>query len=473
MGLADLMVAKSGLLEAPEAALDKAIEAAPQRADARLLRGEIRFRLGRYHGALMDAQAAVASAPKDAAAWKLLVRSTARSLGGGAGTEAANRAIAAVGRDAVDNLDPGPAPAPPRHLRADAQTDRGNVGAWMREHWPGRLAEMREELETQLRQKKWNEAQRIVDSARRAYPDSTFGAFMAGTFDLALGNADEAEKRFSEGMEIAPRSPTIAAALARAWSWKNGAAFAAGKLMRLAERDPHFALARYIAARAYVEARDPSQAEAALRRGLELQPDSPVPHQHLVDYYFGLDRTAEALGICQQGLDRFPRDVDLQMILAQISADLGKTDDAIRVYEDVLSRRPDLDLVQYKLAMLLASREDQAASQRSMHILRPVRNDLPSDPLLLDVLGWVHYRAHDARRARELLEAAVKGAPDEPGLHFHLGAVYVQEKKLELARAELKAALDSRRPFAERLDALRLLREALTQMSKRRMDESP
>ena len=98
IGLANLLV-KSGLLEAPEAALDKAIEAAPKRADAHSLRGEIRFRLGRYYGAHLDAQAAVAEAPKDAASWVLLVRSTARSSGADAGIEAANRGIAAVGQD--------------------------------------------------------------------------------------------------------------------------------------------------------------------------------------------------------------------------------------------------------------------------------------------------------------------------------------------------------------------------------------
>ena len=92
-------------------------------------------------------------------------------------------------------------------------------------------------------------------------------------------------------------------------------------------------------------------------------------------------------------------------------------------------------------------------------MVRELENDKPSDPLLLDALGWVLYRAQDTRRARELLEAAVKGAPDEPSLHFHLAALYAQEKMKDRAREELKAALDSRRPFAERLDAMRLLRE--------------
>ena len=589
IGLANLMV-KGGLLEAPEAALDKAIEAAPKRADARLLRGAIRFRLGRYYGAHLDAQAAVAEAPKDAASWVLLVRSTARSNGADAGIEAANRGIAAVGQDpalllplshllsergrtweavkileqiaaaasgsesarnaqlalariklragdrdaarkqldallmqrpadeeavalralvdargghvepslaqldaalellpasralrlvharlqaarndsaAVAALlaemtgrDLGPAPAPPRRLRADAQTDHGNIAALARERWPGRLAQVRQALEVQLRQQNWTEAQRIVEFARRTYPDTTFGPWLAGIVELARGNADEAERYLYEAMAAAPRSPTVLAGLAKTWSRKKGAAFAGEQLMRLAERDPQFAFARYMAARAYVDARHPAQAEATLRRGLELQPDSPVPYQHLADYYLELDRTAEALGICQQGLDRFPQDLGLQMMLAQISARLGKTHDAIRIYEDIRSRRPDLDLVDYKLAMLLASQDkDEASWQRSLEIVHRLRADMPSDPLLLDTLGWVYYRAHNTRRARELLEAAVQGAPEEPSLHFHLAAVYAREKKMDLARAELKAALDSNRPFAERLDALRLLRE--------------
>jgi predicted Zn-dependent protease len=229
--------------------------------------------------------------------------------------------------------------------------------------------------------------------------------------------------------------------------------------MKLAERDPGLASARYMAARAYVESRDPIKAEEALRRGIALQTDSPVPYQHLADYYFGLDRAAEALEIGQQGLERFPQALDLRLMLAQITAALGRSADAIRFYEEILSRRPDLDLARYRLATLLSSQEGEASRRRFLQVVRELENDKPSDPLLLDALGWVLYRAQDTRRARELLEAAVKGAPDEPSLHFHLAALYAQEKMKDRAREELKAALDSRRPFAERLDAMRLLRE--------------
>ena len=485
IALADLML-KSGWLEAPEAALDKAIDAAPDRAEAHVRRADVRFRLGRYLGSLQDAQLAVAATPNDAGAWALLARSAARSQGTAAGIEAADRGIAAAGQDpalvklrarlqeiraqeaarrkapvagpaADDGL--GPPPAPPRRLRPDAQTDLGTLGAWTREQWPGQLAEIRQTVEEQLREKKWAEAQRTIDSARASWPDMVFGPYLLGTLELARGGIEEAEKRFSEALATAPRFPIVIAALARTWAHESGAFGAGERLMRLAERDPGLASARYMAARAYVESRDPIKAEEALRRGITLQTDSPLPYQHLADYYFGLDRAPEALEIGQQGLERFPQALDLRLMLAQITASLGRNADAVRFYEEILSRRPDLDLARYRLATLLASQEGDAYRPRFLQVVRELENDRPSDPLLLDALGWVLHRAQDTRRARELLEAAVKGAPEEPSLHFHLAAVYAQEKLRDRAREELKAALDSRRPFAERLDALRLLRE--------------
>ena len=448
IGIADLMV-KGGLHDAPEAALDKAIAAAPTRADAHLLRGEIRFRVGRYHGAHVDAQTAVAEAPQDAAARGLLVRSAAAR----AEPEAADGRF----QESVGRL----GPIPSTRFRAETQSTGNRFASVAREHWPGRLAQIRQALEIEMRQQNWAAAQRIVDSARQGYPDTAFAPFLTGIVELAQGHAGEAERYLSESLKSAPRSPVIATALAKAWSRKNGAAFAGERLMGLAERDRGFAFARYLAAHAFMDARDPAAAEAALRRGLVLQPDSSVPWQHLADYYLEVDRSAEAMSVLQQALDRFPRDPDLQIMSAQVSAQLGNSKEAIRIYEEVLSRRPDLDVVEYKLAGLLASEDENgASSRRLLQLLQHLRSDHPSDPLLLDGLGWALYRAGDPTRGRASLEAAVNGAPDEPSPHYHLAAIYARENKTELARTELKAALDSKRPFAERFEALRLMRDA-------------
>src|SRR6266852_3770739 len=358
IGLADLLM-KGGLLEAPEAALDKAIAAAPGRADAHLLRADIRFRLGRYYGARLDAQAAEGAGGRVEALLAKLDAALARGL----------------------------APVPSRPFHAEAESGQRKLAALAREHWPGRLAQMRQALDLQMRQQDWTAAQQVVESARRTYPDGAFAPFLAGILELARGDPEEAERYLSESLEFAPRSPVVATALAKSWSRRKGAAFAGERLMRLAERDPGFAFARSMAARAFMDARDPIRAEGAVKRGLESQPDSPVPFLSLADYYREVDRGADGLSTLRQGLVRFPDDPDLQMMAAQVSADLGDAQEAIRIYDDVLSRRPDLDLVEYKLA-----------------------------------------------------------------------ALYARENRAGLARSELEAALDSKRPFPERLEAMRLYR---------------
>jgi tetratricopeptide (TPR) repeat protein len=444
MAMATLM-AKSDLLEAPERALDRVLEQSPTRADAHRLRGEIRYRLGRYHGALRDAEAAMARDAKDPAARTLLARATARENGA---------------NNPADN-DLGPSPAPPKRFRPDSQIDDGNASALLRERWPGRLAQIRLALEMQLRQQNWTEAQRMVDAAREKYGDAAgFAPWLAAIVELARGNTDTAEKHLHEALAAAPGSPIVVVGLAKTWSRKNGAAYAGEELMRLAERDPSFAFVRYMAARAYLDARNPDQAEAALKRGLILQPDSAVPYRHLAEYYLGLDQAPEALAISQQGVDRFPTDTGLQMTLAQIHFRLGKTSEAVRVYEVVRSKRPDLDLIDYELVRVLVSKDkDKASWERAAQIARPLQNDRPSDPLLLDTLGWMYVRSGDIGRARELLESAVKGAPEEPAVRFHLATVDARENRLDSARRHLQSALDSNRMFDERVDALRLLRE--------------
>jgi tetratricopeptide (TPR) repeat protein len=474
IGLAGLMM-KSGLLEAPEAALDAAIDLNPDRGDARLLRGKIRFRLGRYAGALQDARTAVAAYPTDVPSRVLLVQSSARAVGVAPAVEALREALTIVPpikallamkvQLELARSDPaavasevlGPAPAPPRRSRPDASSDRGSLGAWTREQWPGRLGEMRRSLDAAIQAGNWDEAKRIVDTSAKDAPATAFPSYLSGVLALAQGYVDLAERHFQESLAIGPRMPAVLGALGKTWSRRGGAAYTAHQLMALAERDPGSPLVRYMAARAFIEAGDPPRAEGALRRGLELQRDSPVPYRHLTDYYFGLDRAQEALDICRQGLARFPTDSPLQMMLPQIDASVGQRAAAIEAYRGVLARRPDLDLAQYKLTTLLST--DPAARPAFLAALQPLQGDRPSDPYLLDALGWMNHQAGDDGRALPLLQRATELAPEEPSFHYHLAIVYRASGETARARESLQAALDSPRPFAERLEALRLVRQ--------------
>jgi predicted Zn-dependent protease len=586
LGLADLMV-RTGLVSAPETALDSAIEADPRRADAHRMRAAVRFELGRYHGALRDAELALAADPVDVASWGLLVRSTAHSRGAAAGLEAVARAMKSVGpkpvllraqawlladagrapealalldqqiqagddpawrrtlarvqarsgnikaartqmerilsgapldeemlalrsildaaegqtetalkdlEDASQRLpggralselrtelreagqdkgkidalvtralaiELGPPPAPAARVRAEAWMKATDPGIATREHWPGRLAQTRQALEGPLRRQDWAGAQEILDSVRRKYPETAFAAFLGGILELARGRTEEARKQLLASLRASPRSPVVLSALAKAWSREKGATYAGDQAVRLAEADPGFAMARYLAARAYLDGHEPGQAEATLQRGLRSDPASIPTYRHLSLFYLEVDRAPEAADTCRKGHEQFPKVVSLQTMLAELQLKLGRPDEARRLLEDLVSRRSDLDLVEYRLAELVASEERQSgSSRRSAELLADLGGDRPSDPALLDQLGWLAASAGETARARELLEASVRAAPEEPSPRFHLASVYARESKTELSRRELEAALESGRPFPERLEALRLLKES-------------
>ena len=106
---------KAGQPEEAAAAMDQVLELAPETHGSRTLRSELRYRVGRYQGAYLDAQRAVQADAKDARAWLALARAAAQVKGAPVAIGEAERGLASTGGDAA--LDPGAlracAPAPP------------------------------------------------------------------------------------------------------------------------------------------------------------------------------------------------------------------------------------------------------------------------------------------------------------------------------------------------------------------------
>src|SRR5262249_54262279 len=148
---------------------------------------------------------------------------------------------------------------------AEAWMNTADPAVATREHWPGRLAQIRQSLEGRLRQQDWVGAEAIVSSVRQKYPGTSFAAFVSGILELARGRNEEARTQLLASLRASPRSSVVVAALGKAWSREKGAVYAGDHLLGLAEADPGFVLARYLAARAYLDGREPGRAEAALQ----------------------------------------------------------------------------------------------------------------------------------------------------------------------------------------------------------------
>src|SRR5207245_5849445 len=232
IALADVR-AKAAQPQEAEAALTQALQLAPQREHLRTRRASLRSRIGRHHGALVDAQAALERDPGDTEA-SLIVRTELARM---RGTDA----------------------APPSEIELSPRSAAA-------ENWPGKLGPTIRDFLADLRAKRWSNATRISRSARETYPDTMLGPWLEGIVAFSAGELRNAEDRFQEALKLSPRSHRVITNLIVLWSREGGPASTADHLVALAERDPGFTYPLPIAARAWLEASQPRQAEQTIRR---------------------------------------------------------------------------------------------------------------------------------------------------------------------------------------------------------------
>jgi tetratricopeptide (TPR) repeat protein len=456
LGLAEVRT-RAGQPEEAEAALSQAVDLVPERDGVRRTRAELRARIGRFHGALVDAEASLRRDPRDLAAWMVFCSATWRIRGPAAGAEAVRKAVAAAGADPAllarkcEAAAKAPATAGPPSLP---------LTPGQAQNWPGDLGVTIREFSSETRQRNWATATQMARSARKRYPGTLLGAWLEGVAAQSEGALLRAEGPLLEALSQCPRSHRVVSNLVGLWSKQRGPEYAGDQLTALVERDPGFTYPLPIAAHAYVEAARPSKAEATIRR-LLVRPEAPLAYRAVAEFFLRLDRPGEAIATCMEGLARFPGDPALYVLQGRGALLLGDREAAIRAYEAAVAARPDHAVAAAQLARLLASvRTDASSRARALSLVRELEHDRPSDPEVLAAMGVVALTAaRDPRRARIWLEAARDQMPEDPGVRYQLALACSRDGEPERARQELREALRSGRTFDEEPEARRLSRE--------------
>ncbi len=411
--------------EQAEAAMTEAVDRAPGRADLRLRRADLRLRIGRHHGALVDAQTVLRHDPGSVAA----------------------RSIATVASAHLDAANCGPAKVPPPGAEATA--------------WPGRLGELMREFAAANRNRSWAAAGALAARASSDYPDAMLGPWIDGVSLLTSGDLDRAERSFRDALALSPRSHRPISNLVALWSKQRGPGYAGDRLVAMVDRDPEFAYPLPIAAAAYLEESQPSKAEATIRRMFRILPQSPAPFREVARFLLQLDRASDAIATAAQGLARFSEDPDLLREQARGYLSLGDREAALRSWDAALSARPDDQVAATQLARLLVgARKDGPSRSRALRLVRDLECDAPSDPDVLGAIGLVLLEAgDDALRASRWLEAARDRAPESPQVRYQLALAYARVRDVASARRELQQAIQSGVTFDEEPEARRLLRD--------------
>jgi tetratricopeptide (TPR) repeat protein len=195
---------------------------------------------------------------------------------------------------------------------------------------------------------------------------------------------------------------------------------------------------------------DLNEAEASLRRAIELDPDSQPGYRLLASFYLATGRHRQALESLNAIVSK-TNEVAALMQIAGIHELLKEPDAAREAYEKVLKTNPSFGPALNNLAYLYAERFGKL--DQAYILAEQARKAEPSSPTTADTLGWIVYRRGDYPRALALLQESATKLPNEPDIQFHLGMTHYMLGEEDAARIALEDAARSPKDFSGREEA--------------------
>jgi tetratricopeptide (TPR) repeat protein len=266
-----------------------------------------------------------------------------------------------------------------------------------------------------------------------------------GRGDVALGRVLQAAQRYDEAIEAyalaVDKSPSDSLALegmVRCWIAADKVDDAIEYLQQHTQSYPEQMPAKFLLGTMYARTEQYSRAIALYEEVMAVTEPAVMLYSALAIAY--PDDVDARIKVLERGLAEIPDDRDLAFSLAGEYQTAGRIDEAMALYEDLLSVDPDRPVVANNLAgLLLDFRSDEASFKRALDLVtRFSRSDRPA---FLDTLGWAYYRVGNYDQAVVFLERAVVAAGEMPELRYHLGMTYLALDNELGARQELNQAI--------------------------------
>jgi len=131
-------------------------------------------------------------------------------------------------------------------------------------------------------------------------------------------------------------------------------------------------------------------------------------------------RWEAAHGVLVQANARFAADADLLYEQAMMAEKLGRMDEMEQLLRKVMEIKPEHYHAYNALGYSLAERNTRLPEARSL--IAKALEYAPSEPFIVDSLGWVEFRLGNHEEALRLLRQAYSSRPD-PEIAAHLGEV--------------------------------------------------
>jgi len=295
------------------------------------------------------------------------------------------------------------------------------------------------------RQGSLDEALGIYRQLATSFPTNSQIPSMMGAIFLQQKKNGEARTAFTRALELAPDDVASFEQLVNLDVMEKQYAAALQRVQAKMAKNPTLAGPQILRAQVFLAQGDNKQAEAALLKLIEAQPDTETAHMLLARIYMDSKQNQKALAELKAVSAKNPKNEDALLVTGMIYNDEKNYKAARDAYEKLLLINPKTLPALNNLAYLYSEFLDDFA--RAYDLAQRARDLNPSDPSSSDTLGWILCKRGQYLLAVGLLQGAANQLPEEPEVQFHVGWALYMTGQESAAKQAFQRALQSGKTF--------------------------
>ena len=328
---------------------------------------------------------------------------------------------------------------------------------------PNQLLLMNKLVQIKMAEKDWQGAERILKSMEKQPRAAQLTTFLQGKIYQEQGDCNQAIREFKAVLKKQPGHGDSLREMARCYEILKQRPKMMHFLESLIEKYPGNTSAIVLQSKLYTLDNKFDEATRLLNRSLERSTSVPL-FSELARVYLLNNQAAEAIKVYVKGLERYPNNLELSMLLASVYINEKKYDMAVEIYSDVLEKNPRLDIARNNLASLLLDHYGQETDiQKAVKLVE--RFKMYDQPYFLDTYAWAQFKSGQVNDALTILEKVIVSAPSVPIFRYHLAQVYQSLGNVTGAVSELRQAIESAKEtdFDQLSSATSLLQKLLNE----------
>src|SRR6266567_2459069 len=282
-------------------------------------------------------------------------------------------------------------------------------------------------------------------------PQNAASYFMLGVILQQQNKINEARETFEKAAQLAPDNASSFEHLVDLDIASKSYPAGHRRVDEFLQKQPNSAAGYYMRGKLYVAEEKFDLAQTALLKAIDLDSNLTSAYDLLMPTYQHANKLPEALNQMNAVLAKKPNDLRALLVTGMIYSQMKEFNKARDAYEKIVAASPDFVPALNNLAYIYAEKLNDL--KRASELAQKARSIAPTNPSVLDTLGWITYKQGGYQQAADLLSQSAAKSPDNAEIQFHLGMADYMMGQADAARSALEKAVGSATEFEGKEEA--------------------